>query len=55
MVSLLVNYNVGAGDSVHKLFMQGKPASKVSRISPPIKRCTLEVVVKLFYNDNLIS
>lgn len=55
MVSLLVNDSVGAGDSVHKLFMQGKPASKVSRISPPIKRCTLEVVVKLFYNDNLIS
>lgn len=55
MVSDLVNYNVGAGDSVHKLFMQGKSASKISRILPPIKRCTLVVVVKLFYTDNLIS
>jgi len=51
--ALKVTY--GAGDCVHKVLMQGIPASKVFRISPPIRIETPEVVVRLLEMENLIS
>ena len=45
----------GAGDSVHRLLMQGIPASKVFKMSGPIKIDTPDVVVRLLERENLIS